>query len=205
MALNSPFYNIEQIKKILKMLRQFQKIGLNGVVVADIGLILAIKKNFPNLEIHISCVAACLNSQSIKFYQTIDASRIILPRSLDIAEIESIRRENRKVKLEAIITTKDCLNIDGLCTHLHANDNTTAPCTEEINYSKRIKTKVARDSYLRLYYLYLIGIDYIKFPRRGETAEEMLNKNNFAVTLINRLSRVKPKSISEIKEYYISK
>ncbi|MGD0335619.1 MAG: U32 family peptidase [Candidatus Omnitrophota bacterium] len=188
MAVNAPLYTTKQINKIVNTVEYFYSIGLGAVIVADIGLILAIKKYLPGIKIHISCVAGCFNSYAADFFKQIGADRIILPRSVGISEIASICARNRNIELEAMTTTKDCLNIDGLCTHHHGKDNTISPCYEEYRYLKRARINVPEDDLQRIYQLFKNGITYLKLPRRGETAEEMLRKNRLVISLINRIS-----------------
>lgn len=185
---NAQLYTTEQIDSIIATIRDFQKARLSGVIVADIGLIIKIKKEFPGLRVHISCLAVSLNSEAIKFFKKLGADRIILPRSVSLQAMKRIRKNNPDIELETIFTTMDCVNIDGFCTHHHCSDG-FQPCAEEKGYLQGEKIiKVERDLYLRVLQLDELGIDYIKFPRRGDDALEFIKKNKAILSLMKKTS-----------------
>jgi putative protease len=190
MAINAHFYTTKQINAIIKTLEQFYSMGLDGVIVADIGLILQIKKYLPKMKIHLSCIAACLNSYAVKFFQEIGATRIILPRSVGISEVGSIRAKNKNIELEIISIALEsyCLNIDGLCMHHHGKDTIVCSCYEENLYLRSARVTIPDDPLQRIYHSFKSGVDYLKFPRRGETAREMITNNKLAISLVNKMS-----------------
>lgn len=203
MALNAPLYTSEQISNITEEVRGFRKKGLTGVIVSDVGLIISIRTNFPEMEIHASCGTVCLNSQSVSLFHKIGVNRVILERSLDIAEIQTIVMDNPGVEFEAfayITPPNDCLYIDGLCTH-HHYDKKRTPCFRERHYLERLpKIERERGAYLRIYHLFNIGIQYIKFPERGAKADEILSKYRTMIRFIRYLSLIKPNSFNEFKQ-----
>jgi hypothetical protein len=202
LALNAPLYTSEQISGITQEVGRFKEKGLAGVIVSDAGLIMNIRRNFPTLEIHASCGAVCLNSQSVKWFHEIGAKRVILERSLGIGEIQTLVKENPKVEFEAfacVAPPDDCLYIDGLCTHHHC-DRKRTPCFRERNYLRKLpKAESEEGKYLRIYRLFNAGVRYIKFPERGAKAHEIISKYSIMISFIRYLSAVKPKSLNEFK------
>ena len=96
---NAPLYTTEQITKILHTLKTLLKRGLRGVIISDLGLIVAARKWFPHMEIHASCGTVCLNSETVQFLSDRKVQRIILPRSLSLSEIKMLRSSDKMLIL----------------------------------------------------------------------------------------------------------
>lgn len=203
LVFNSALFNTWQIDCVLNDLSDFIKIGITGVIIADAGLILAVKNKYPGLKIHVSCIASCLNSQSALWFKKIGADRIILPDSLTTDEIRAIRDACPDLELEALIfSVNDCSNIDGLCTHLYGQDSLEPPCAEEKLYlgsGEKVRKKI--DSPAGYFHLYKAGIDYMKVLGRGKDTQKILELYGSSIRIINSISRCRPGSFGEWIKY----
>lgn len=112
-------YTEKQYPYVFEQLEQSKKIGVDALIVADLGLLLNLKKAKIDLDIHISTGGTTFNSQTAKFYEELGASRIILPRHLQIQEMHEIIRDCPFLKFEVLILNSGCKNIDGFCTFHH--------------------------------------------------------------------------------------
>ena len=63
------------------------KVGVDAVIVADIGVLAFVRNTVPKMEVHISTQANVLNSHSINLLATLGVKRVILARELSIEEI----------------------------------------------------------------------------------------------------------------------
>ncbi len=87
-------YTPEQYPLLLDLVKKIECLeGVKGIIVADLGFLLTLKKNKFKKEIHISTGGTCFNSNTVDFYQNLGANRIILPRQLTSSEIENIVTE----------------------------------------------------------------------------------------------------------------
>ena len=118
LAINS-FYSDKQYPLVLKQIEQAKVIGVDAFIIADLGLLLALKEKKLDIEIHISNTGTSFNSESIKFYKDLGASRIILPRQLMLDEIAELVEGENEIKFEVFILNSGCKNIDGFCTFHH--------------------------------------------------------------------------------------
>jgi putative protease len=176
LALNAPLYQTRQIGAILDFLRSWQSTGLTGVIVSDMGLILALRKELKNLEIHASCGTVCLNSQSLAFFHGLGVQRIILPRSVSLKEILSMTRNKPPVELEVFARPETCTNIDGLCTHWHNQNLKFSACFLEEKFLSFCPSPRSSDTNMCLYQLLRSGVDAVKIPREGLTTGQFLKK-----------------------------
>lgn len=118
LALNA-LYTLKQYPLLLKQIEQAVKMGIDALIVADLGAILTLKKEKFGVDIHISTGGTAFNSQAAKFYQELGAARVILPRHLAASEIEQIIKDCPDLKFEVFILNSGCKNIDGFCTFQH--------------------------------------------------------------------------------------
>ena len=112
-------YTQKQYPLVFEQIEQSQKAKVDALIVADLGLLLSLKRKKPELDIHISTGGTTFNSQTAKFYEELGASRIVLPRHLKIDEIREIVSSCPSLKFETFILNSGCKNIDVFCTFQH--------------------------------------------------------------------------------------
>jgi putative protease len=124
LALNAPSYNERQLESISILARRAtSEIGVDALIVSDIGLLLTLADMGLTTRIHISSIASTLNSETIEFYRELGAARIILPRSLSLHEIDGLAAKvGGRIELEVFILNDGCAFEEGLChtTHHHS-------------------------------------------------------------------------------------
>jgi putative protease len=118
LALNA-FYTKPQYPALKEQLEEILAAGVDALIVADLGFILFMKKHKVKVPLHISTGGTTFNSQTIKFYQELGASRIILPRHFSLPEIVEITQKAKGIEVETFILNRGCKNIDGFCTFQH--------------------------------------------------------------------------------------
>lgn len=91
-------------------------IGIDAVIVSDIGALAEIKECCPELEVHISTQANTMNYKAAELYYNIGAKRIVLARELSIEEIAELRAKAPKgLELEAFVHGAMCMSYSGRC------------------------------------------------------------------------------------------
>jgi U32 family peptidase len=115
-------YTCEQYPLLLELVEEVGRLeGVKGIIVADLGFLLTLKKNNFKKEIHISTGCTCFNSNTVDFFSNLGAKRIILDRQLASYEIESIFKEIKTaIDIEIFVIAQGCGGfIDGYCTFFH--------------------------------------------------------------------------------------
>ena len=87
--------------------------GLDGVIVQDIGVILFVKKYFPDLRIHASTQMTISGKETVKWLEDLGVKRVVLPRELSIDEIKDIKSSN--MEIEAFVHGALCYCYSGQC------------------------------------------------------------------------------------------
>ena len=105
-----------------------EKIGVDGAIMSDPGLINLALTKYPKLPVHISTQANITNKYIADFWYKQGAERVVLARELSLKEIKEINDYCPKVELEAFIHGAMCISYSGRClltslisySHLHA-------------------------------------------------------------------------------------
>ena len=119
MVLNGQHYGSGQQEALVELASAFHGFGGDAVIVADVALIGGLREQVPALAIHVSSVAACRNSAGVGFYRDRGVRRVILPRDVSLAEIESIAGSPDAVEIEAFVLNDGCVFEEGACHSIH--------------------------------------------------------------------------------------
>ena len=173
-------YTPEQYPLLYKLAKSIDQLeGVQGLIVADVGFLLFLKRHHFKTEIHMSTGGTCFNASTLKFYENLGVKRVILDRQLTSEEIKAMMaRSNTKSDIEVFIVNEPCGGfIDGFCTFSHCLENGE-------------KTKISKN--VLLYEAYNVeqhpkGCDFYKRACVGEHCEKI-----DAATL--RKMRMRPKS-----------
>ncbi len=103
------------IKQLEACLDRFKDAKPDAFIVSDYGILNLIKRNIPNVDLHISTQTNTLNYESVKFWKDLGASRVILARELPIADIAEIRRQVPDIELECFVHGAQCVSFSGRC------------------------------------------------------------------------------------------
>ncbi|EKE16497.1 MAG: hypothetical protein ACD_11C00005G0005 [uncultured bacterium] len=105
-------YHLAKIEKHLKYL---SKIGIDGVVVSDLGVLELVKKYLPKIDIHLSTQANTTNWQAAKFWYDYGVKRIVLAREVTLEDIREIHKKVPKLELEYFVHGAMCMSYSGRC------------------------------------------------------------------------------------------
>ena len=103
--------------KLLKdYLADLAGIGLDAMIIADIGVLMLVKELLPNMEIHISTQANAVSAADCRAWYALGAKRVVLARELTLEEIKSIKAQiPADLELECFIHGSMCISYSGRC------------------------------------------------------------------------------------------
>jgi putative protease len=92
------------------------RLGVDAVIVGDIGVADYAATTYPNLRLHLSVQAGASSPEAIQFYcQAFAVKRVVLPRILTVGEIAEIHREI-PCEIEAFIFGNIGMMAEGRCS-----------------------------------------------------------------------------------------
>lgn len=117
-ALNAFFHLPGQYDAALKIISGVFSLGADGVIISDpVLLSLLGNMDLRGKEIIAGTDAVVFNASAVDFYKRLGATRIVLPRSLTVKEIEEITAVDKGVEYECFIIHDLCFFEDGLCAY----------------------------------------------------------------------------------------
>jgi putative protease len=132
LTLNAPFYSDEQLPMIDAFVERAVAMGLDGLILADFGLLRHLRSRYPQVEFHASTLAHLSNAGAVRFAAQQGVQRVVLPRHLSVADMTAIIAAAPQVRCDAFLLVGKCPNSEGLCSFHHASPDKLWPC--EIPY-----------------------------------------------------------------------
>ncbi len=118
------------------------RLGVDAVIVADIGVAAYVAERHPDLRLHLSVQAAASSPEAIRYYvREFGVKRVVLPRILTVAEIRQVKKEI-PCEIETFIFGNHGLMVEGRCsltnyvTGLSTNMDGVCSPAAQVHYDK---------------------------------------------------------------------
>ena len=114
-----------------KYLADLNEIGVDALLVADLGVFSKALEFAPNIPKHISTQANTVNSASVQMWQKLGAARVVLARELSRKEIIDLSKKV-DIELEAFVHGAMCIAYSGRCllsSYMTGRDANRGACT----------------------------------------------------------------------------
>ena len=144
-------YHLPIIEKHLKFLK---KIKVDGVIVADPGIISLVRKILPEVDIHLSTQANVTNWQAAKFWYDLGVTRIVLAREVTLDDIREIKKHVPKLELEYFVHGAMCMSYSGRCIlskWMSGKSANLGDCTQPCRWGYKSKSPVISNQSLDEY------------------------------------------------------
>lgn len=132
-----------EIKDALKIVADLYSVGLDAVILQDLGLALTLHKLFPDLAMHASTQMSVYSKEQVEFLASLGFKRVVLARELSIEEIKEICNSTN-VEIEVFVHGALCVSVSGQCNMSRligsrsANRGSCAqPCRQKYSLYKR--------------------------------------------------------------------
>lgn len=136
-ARNADFPALERHLKLL------ERLGADGVLVSDMGVLRLARRVAPSLPVHISTQANTLNAEAVRFYGELGVKRVVLARELSLSEIAEIRAAC-ETELEVFVHGAMCVSYSGRCylsDYLEGRSSNRGACAQPCRSEWEIRAK----------------------------------------------------------------
>ena len=103
-----------EFSKLYDYLLPYYKRGLDAVIVQDLGVVKAIHKYFPSMELHTSTQMTVTGADGVRFLSQFGVTRVVMAREVSLAEMKRIHEETG-MELEAFVHGALCYSYSGQC------------------------------------------------------------------------------------------
>ncbi len=122
----------EETERLYRFLSYLNKIGPDGLIVQDYGVLRMCQEFFPNLELHGSTQINVESAAGVKLLQKAGLSRVVVARELGLEEIRQIK-QNTDCEIEMFVHGALCVSESGLClfsSYLGGKSANRGMCTQ---------------------------------------------------------------------------
>jgi U32 family peptidase len=166
--------------RMYQLLQYLERVGPDGVIVQDLGVVKMAHDNFPGLKLHASTQMNVGTAAGANFLSKMGFKRVVLSRELSLEEMKSVRSETN-VELETFVHGALCVSASGVClfsSYLGGRSANRGACTQAC---RRIFSEESRDGYFfspddlqlvdKVPELVEAGIDTFKIEGRMKSSE----------------------------------
>jgi len=100
--------------RLYQLLQYLDRVGPDGIIVQDLGVVKLAKENFPKLRLHASTQMNVGAAKGANFLSRHGFKRVVLSRELSLDEIRSVA-QNTNLELETFVHGALCVSASGLC------------------------------------------------------------------------------------------
>lgn len=106
----------DQLDGMVQAARIAADAGVDAAIVSDLGAIVTLREQVPQLPLHVSTQASTVNSAAVRHYHELGCERVILAREVSIARMAAMRRAiPETMELEAFVHGASCMAYSGRC------------------------------------------------------------------------------------------
>ena len=141
-TINILFHN-EDLENLDEYLKTLSEIEVDAFIVSDLAVIERIKTLKLKPEIHISTQESSVNIETIKFWKSLGATRVVLGRECSKEDITDIKK-NTDIELELFIHGAMCTSYSGRCVlsnYITNRDSNRGGCSQVCRFSFNIDDK----------------------------------------------------------------
>ena len=129
--------NIE-VARLPEWLEYLDSLGVDAIILADVGTLALAAAHAPHVERHISTQASVVNYQSARAWHQLGAKRVILARELSLDEFREIRDKTPpELELEVFAHGAMCVSYSGRCllsNYMTGRDSNRGACAQPCRY-----------------------------------------------------------------------
>lgn len=130
----------KHLADISATLEKLNNYAIDGLIVADSGIVRLAKKYLPKTPIHLSTQVNTSNSSAVEFWAEQGVSRVNLARELSANDLLSVRKNCPHVELEVFVHGAMCMALSGRCllsAYLNQRSGNLGLCTQACRFQYR--------------------------------------------------------------------
>ncbi|MBQ9802159.1 MAG: U32 family peptidase [Clostridia bacterium] len=128
--------------RLREYLASLAGVGIDAMIVTDLGVLATIRELLPDMEIHISTQSSIVSPAAAKAWAALGAKRLVLARELTLREVAAIREAlDPAIELEAFVHGSMCVSYSGRCmlsNHFTGRDANRGACTQPCRWNYTI-------------------------------------------------------------------
>ncbi|MBO6124073.1 MAG: U32 family peptidase [Methanobrevibacter sp.] len=138
----------DELESVMNYLSKLYSVGVDAVLIQDLGLIELINRHLPDLKIHASTQLTCENQLKLDYLESRNVKRVVLPREMRKEEIANLKTN---MELEIFAHGALCYSYSGQClmsSFKGGRSGNRGTCAQPCRQKYRIEGIKKQDYYL---------------------------------------------------------
>ena len=108
--------NDADMDEVIPFIEFIGHLGVDAAIVADLGVLQALRTHAPNVEAHLSTQVSVMSAATADAWASLGVRRIVLAREMSLKQIAELRRRcTRELELEVFAHGSMCMAVSGRC------------------------------------------------------------------------------------------
>ncbi|WP_053985189.1 U32 family peptidase [Niameybacter massiliensis] len=104
----------DELPELMQYLESLARLGVDAVIVQDLGVAYLVKRYFPQIELHASTQMSAHSLEDVLFLKAFGFKRVVLAREMQLEEIKQIK-DAVDIEIETFIHGALCYSYSGQC------------------------------------------------------------------------------------------
>ncbi len=135
-------------------LKQLDKLGVDGLIISDPGIIMLARDILPDIKISLSTQSSTTNYKSVEFWKKNGINRIVLARELSFDDIKGIcENKPNDMEIEMFIHGAMCMSYSGRCllsNYLTGRDANRGDCAQPCRWKYHLTEETRPDEHFTI-------------------------------------------------------
>jgi putative protease len=131
--------------------KQLLSLGVDGVIVSDLGAMATLRQHVPELAVHVSTQANCQNAATALAYYAMGIRRVVLAREMTLENIKEMKASlPDDLELEAFVHGAMCMAYSGRCfisSMLTGRSGNRGECTQPCRWGYALMEQKRQGEY----------------------------------------------------------
>ena len=169
-TVNTIIYNHE-VKELLEYVDYLYNLGVDALIMQDIGMISLVRKRYPDLEINASTQMHNHNNDAISLLKELNIKKVVLDRELSLKEVKEL---DNGIEKEVFIHGALCNSYSGCCLFSSLNGGRSGNRGECVQSCRLPYKLIKNDKYIETENKYLLST---KELNTSPKIEELMNSD----------------------------
>ena len=144
----------EELKVLPGYLEFLQDAGVDGLIIADLGVLELAKRHAPNVKKHVSTQLGVINSATANARYAMGADTVVLARETPLEDIRKIRANTpQDLRIEAFVHGAMCVSFSGRCllsNYLTGRDANRGQCAQPCRWKYHLVEETRPGQYFEI-------------------------------------------------------
>lgn len=141
----------DELAELPAFLTLCNEIGVDALIISDLGVLSMAKKYAPDVELHISTQTGVVNYVGAQALYDLGAKRVVLARELSLEEIKGIRENTPpELEIETFVHGAMCMSFSGRCllsNYMTDRDANRGECSQPCRWKYDVGESVGEKEY----------------------------------------------------------